>query len=62
MMRAVSLLSLPPSNEPNDKNLFYGAILYFGLSASIIVVNIFGVIYALNHPFTLYHLGKVSNP
>ena len=59
-MRAISLLALPPTGEPGDKNLFYGAILYFALSGSIIVLNIFGVIYALNHPFTQYYLDKVS--
>ena len=60
-MRAISLLSLPPTGESGDKNLFYGAILYFALSGSIIVLNIFGVIYALNHPFTQHHLDKVTS-
>ena len=59
-MRAISLLALPPTGEAGDSSLFYSALLYFALSCSIVVVNIIGMIYALNHPFTLYYLDKVS--
>ena len=58
-IRALSLVVLPPSGEPGDKNLLYGAILYFALSVGIVILNVFGMIYALNSKFTLHYLMRV---
>ena len=59
-LRAVSLLTLPPSGVPGDNNLLYGAVLYMALSALIIVFNLVGLLYALKSPFTRHFHSKIE--